>query len=72
MVAMGAWAMLAGLAGLDVVVPVQTQVGGSYFFGAFDTSKTITEYLRFDNAVVHFEWLKISILAAGSFYLGKS
>jgi len=72
MVAMGAWAMLAGLTGLDIVVPVTTQVGGSYLFGIIDTTKTVTEYLRFENAVVEFEWLKISLLAAGSFYLGKS
>jgi len=72
MVAMGAWAMVAGLTGLDIVVPVTTQVGGSYLFGIIDTTKTVTEYLRFENAVVEFEWLKISLLAAGSFYLGKS
>jgi hypothetical protein len=72
MVAMGAWAMLAGLTGLDIVVPVTTEVGGSYLFGIIDTTKTVTEYLRFENAVVEFEWLKISLLAAGSFYLGKS
>ena len=72
MVAMGAWAMLAGLTGLDVVVPVTKEVGGSYLFGIIDTTKQVTEYLRFENAVVEFEWLKISILAAGSFYLGKS
>ena len=72
MVAMGAWAMLAGLTGLDIIVPVQTQTGGSYLFGIVDTTKTVTEYLRFENAVVEFEWLKISLLAAGSFYLGKS
>jgi hypothetical protein len=69
---MGAWAMTGGLVGLDIVVPVETQTGGSYLFGIIDTTKTVTEYLRFDNAIVHFEWLKISILAAGSFYLGKS
>ena len=72
MVAMGAWAMIAGLTGLDIVVPVQTTQGGSYLFGLVDTTKQVTEYLRFENAVVEFEWLKISLLAAGSFYLGKS
>ena len=72
MVALGAWAMIAGLTGLDIVVPVTTEVGGSYLFGIIDTTKTVTEYLRFENAVVHFEWLKTSILAAGAFYLGKS
>jgi hypothetical protein len=72
MVGMGAWAMLAGLTGLDIVVPVTQETGGSYLFGIIDTTKTVTEYLRFENAVVEFEWLKISLLAAGSFYLGKS
>jgi hypothetical protein len=72
MVAMGAWAMIAGLTGLDIVVPVTTETGGSYLFGLIDTTKQVTEYLRFENAVVEFEWLKISLLAAGSFYLGKS
>ena len=72
MLFLGAWAMMAGLTGLDVVVPVTTEVGGSYLFGIIDTKRTIVEYLRFDNAVVHFEWLKTSILAAGAFYLGKS
>jgi len=72
MVALGAWAMVGGLTGLDIVVPVTTEVGGSYLFGIVDTQKTVTEYLRFENALVHFEWLKTSILAAGAFYLGKS
>jgi hypothetical protein len=72
MLFLGAWAMMAGLTGLDVVVPVTKEIGGSYLFGIIDTKKTIVEYLRFDNAVVHFEWLKTSILAAGAFYLGKS
>jgi len=72
MVALGAWAMIGGLTGLDIVVPVTTEVGGSYLFGIIDTQKTVTEYLRFENALVHFEWLKTSILAAGAFYLGKS
>ena len=72
MVALGAWAMVGALTGLDIVVPVETTTGGSYLFGIVDTTKTVTEYLRFENAIVQFEWLKISILAAGSFYLGKS
>ena len=72
MVGLGAWAMVGGLTGLDIVVPVTTEVGGSYLFGIVDTSKTVTEHLRFENALVHFEWLKTSILAAGAFYLGKS
>lgn len=71
MLAMGAWAMTAGLAGLDIVVPV-TQETGFNLLGLIDTKNTITEFVRLENAVVHFEWLKISILAAGSFYLGKS
>lgn len=72
MVGMGAWAMLGGLTGLDIIVPVQNQVGGSYFFGLVDTKKDVIQYLRFENALVQFEWLKTSILAAGAFYLGKS
>jgi hypothetical protein len=72
MIALGAWAMVGGLTGLDVVVPVSTTVGGSYLFGIIDTTKDIVQYQRFDNAIVHFEWLKTSILAAGAFYLGKS
>ncbi len=71
MVALGAWAMMGSLTGLDIVVPV-TQETGFSFLGLIDTKNTVTEYLRFENAIVHFEWLKISILAAGSFYLGKS
>ena len=71
MVALGAWAMMGSLTGLDIVVPV-TQETGFNFLGLIDTKNTVTEYLRFENAIVHFEWLKISILAAGSFYLGKS
>ena len=71
MVALGAWAMMGSLTGLDIVVPV-TQETGFNFLGLIDTKNTVTEYLRFENAIVQFEWLKISILAAGSFYLGKS
>jgi len=71
MVALGAWAMMGGLTGLDVYVPVERTTGFS-FFGLFDNTKTQTEYIKLENALVHFEWLKISILAAGSFYLGKS
>jgi hypothetical protein len=71
MLILGAWAMTAGLAGLDIVVPIQQEVGFN-FLGLIDTTKTVTEFVRIENAVVHFEWLKISILAAGSFYLGKS
>jgi hypothetical protein len=71
MLILGAWAMTAGLSGLDIVVPIQQEVGFN-FLGLIDTTKTVTEFVRLENAVVHFEWLKISILAAGSFYLGKS
>ena len=72
MVALGAWAMVGGLTGLDIIVPITQEVGGSYLFGLVDTSKTVTEFVRLENALVHFEWLKTSILAAGAFYLGKS
>lgn len=71
MLALGAWAMMGALWGLDIVVPVETEKGFS-FLGLIDTKTTVTEFFRFENAIVHFEWLKISILAAGSFYLGKS
>ena len=71
MIGLGAWAMMGGLTGLDIVVPVEQQTGFN-FLGLIDTTKTVTEFVRLENAVVHFEWLKISILAAGSFYLGKS
>lgn len=71
MLAMGAWAMTAGLTGLDIVVPVEVEKGFN-FLGLINTKTTVTEFVRLENAVVAFEWLKISILAAGSFYLGKS
>jgi len=71
MLILGAWAMTAGLAGLDVVVPIERTTGFE-FMGLWDNKITQTEFVRLENAVVHFEWLKISILAAGSFYLGKS
>jgi len=71
MLAMGAWAMTAGLTGLDIVVPVEVTKGFN-LLGLFDNTQTVTEFVRLENAVVAFEWLKISILAAGSFYLGKS
>jgi hypothetical protein len=71
MLAMGAWAMTGGLFGLDIVVPVEVEKGFN-LLGLFDNTHTTTEFFRFENAIVHFEWLKISILAAGSFYLGKS
>ena len=71
MLILGAWSMTAGLTGLDILIPVEKQVGFN-FLGLIDTTKTVTEFVRLENAVVAFEWLKISILAAGSFYLGKS
>lgn len=71
MVALGAWAMMGSLTGLDIVVPVEVTKGFN-FLGLFDNTQTVTEFVRLENAIVHFEWLKISILAAGSFYLGKS
>jgi hypothetical protein len=71
MVALGAWAMMGGLTGLDIVVPVDKETGFN-LLGLIDTTGSTTEFVRLENAIVHFEWLKISILAAGSFYLGKS
>jgi len=71
MLAMGAWAMTGALTGLDIVMPVEVEKGFN-FLGIIDTKQTVTEFVRLENAIVHFEWLKISILAAGSFYLGKS
>lgn len=71
MLGMGAWAMIAGLTGLDVVVPIERTTGFN-LLGLIDTTKTQVEFIRLENAVVHFEWLKTSILAAGAFYLGKS
>ena len=71
MVGLGAWAMMGGLTGLDIVVPVERTTGFN-FLGLWDNVKTQTEFVRLENAIVHFEWLKISLLAAGSFYLGKS
>jgi hypothetical protein len=71
MIGLGAWAMMGGLTGLDIVVPVERTTGFN-FLGLWDNVKTQTEFVRLENAIVHFEWLKISLLAAGSFYLGKS
>jgi len=71
MLAMGAWAKTGALTGLDIVMPVEVEKGFN-FLGLIDTKQTVTEFVRLENAIVHFEWLKISILAAGSFYLGKS
>jgi hypothetical protein len=71
MVALGAWAMMGSLTGLDIVVPIEKETGFN-LLGLIDTTGTTTEFVRLENAIVAFEWLKISILAAGSFYLGKS
>ena len=71
MVALGAWAMMGGLTGLDIVVPIEKETGFN-LLGLIDTTGKTTEFVRLENALVAFEWLKISILAAGSFYLGKS
>jgi len=71
MIGLGAWAMTGALTGLDIVVPIEKETGFN-LLGLIDTTGTTTEFVRLENAIVHFEWLKISILAAGSFYLGKS
>jgi hypothetical protein len=71
MIALGAWSMMGGLTGLDIVVPVEVTTGFN-LLGLIDTTGTSTEFVRLENAIVAFEWLKISLLAAGSFYLGKS
>jgi hypothetical protein len=71
MIGLGAWAMTGGLFGLDIVVPIEKETGFN-LLGLIDTTGTTTEFVRLDNAIVHFEWLKTSILAAGAFYLGKS
>ena len=71
MIGLGAWAMMGGLFGLDIVVPIEKETGFN-FLGLIDTTGTTTEFVRLENAIVHFEWLKTSILAAGAFYLGKS
>ena len=71
MIGLGAWAMMGSLTGLDIVVPVEKETGFN-LLGLIDTTGTTTEFVRLENAIVAFEWLKISILAAGSFYLGKS
>ena len=71
MIGLGAWAMMGGLVGLDIVVPIEKTTGFN-LLGLIDTTGTTTEFVRLENAIVHFEWLKTSILAAGAFYLGKS
>jgi len=71
MIGLGAWAMTGALTGLDIVVPVEKETGFN-LLGLIDTTGTTTEFVRLENAIVAFDWLKISILAAGSFYLGKS
>lgn len=71
MLGLGAWAMMGGLTGLDIVVPIEQETGFN-FLGLIDTTGKTTEFVRLENAIVAFDWLKISLLAAGSFYLGKS
>jgi len=71
MLGLGAWAMMGGLTGLDIVVPIEVE-NGFNFLGLIDTTGKTTEFVRLENAIVAFDWLKISLLAAGSFYLGKS
>ena len=71
MLALGAWAMMDGLTGLDIVVPIEKETGFN-LLGLIDTTGRTTEFVRLENAIVAFDWLKISLLAAGSFYLGKS
>jgi hypothetical protein len=71
MIGLGVWAMTGSLTGLDIVIPIEKETGFN-FLGLIDTTGTTTEFVRLENAIVHFEWLKTSILAAGSFYLGKS
>jgi hypothetical protein len=71
MIGLGVWAMVGALTGLDIVIPVEKETGFN-FLGLIDTTGTTTEFVRLENAIVHFEWLKTSILAAGAFYLGKS
>jgi hypothetical protein len=71
MLGLGAWAMMGGLTGLDIVVPIEVEKGFN-FLGLIDTTGKTTEFVRLENAIVAFDWLKISLLAAGSFYLGKS
>lgn len=71
MLALGAWAMMGGLTGLDIVVPIEKETGFN-LLGLIDTTGKTTEFVRLENAIVAFDWLKISLLAAGSFYLGKS
>jgi len=71
MLALGAWAMMGGLTGLDIVVPIEKETGFN-LLGLIDTTGRTTEFVRLENAIVAVDWLKISLLAAGSFYLGKS
>jgi hypothetical protein len=71
MLGLGAWAMMGGLTGLDIVVPIEKETGFN-LLGLIDTTGKTTEFVRLENAIVAFDWLKISLLAAGSFYLGKS
>lgn len=70
-VGMVIWYLLAPMFGMSIAVPVETQTGFN-FLGLFDNTKTVTEYKEIVGAVVSFEEVWITFLAAGSFYLGKS
>ena len=54
MVALGAWAMMGGLTGLDIIVPIEQETGFN-FMGIIDTTKTVTEFVRLENAIVRSE-----------------
>ena len=71
MIALGAWSMVGGLAGLDIYIPTEVQSGFN-LLGLIDTTKTVTEWVKLENALPAYPWLSSSLLAAGSFYLGKS
>jgi len=71
MIALGAWSMLGGLTGLDIYIPTEV-TSGFNFLGLFDNTKTVTEWVKLENALPAYPWLSSSLLAAGSFYLGKS
>lgn len=63
--------LLAPFFGLDVAIPVEKQTGFN-FLGLIDTTKTVTEYIQITGAMVSFNDIWVTFVAAGSFYLGKS
>jgi hypothetical protein len=65
------WQYMAGLTGLDIVMPVMVESGFN-FLGIIDTTSTATEYQTFSNAVVIQDWMKHAILAIISFYFGQA